>query len=272
MESTKSRRAARLALWLFGLLFCAFLLGPILAFVPMSFNDVAVLHYPIESMSLRWYRDLFLSSEWRLALANSLLVATSATVLATALGVSAAFGLWRGRFRGKTFVMVVIMTPMIVPSVIGAVSMYFSFAQIGLDYSYTALILAHAALAAPIVVVTVSAVLARFDGNLLRAAASLGASPLLSARRIMLPLIMPGVISGAIFAFAISLDDVIVALFLAGPSQRTLPVQMYMRSADLFDLVIAAAAAMMFIVAFAMLGLLELLRRRDRLQPAGTRT
>jgi putative spermidine/putrescine transport system permease protein len=260
-------RANGAALGIFGVMFCIFLLGPILAFIPMSFNDVALLHYPIEKFSLRWYSDLVASSEWRLALLNSVLVATSATVLATILGVCAAFGLWRGRFRGHSIIMVVIMTPMIVPSVIGAISMYFSFAEIGMDYTYSALILAHTAMAAPIVVVTVSAVLARFDGNLLRAAASLGADPLLAFRKVTLPLIMPGVVSGAVFAFAISLDDVVVALFLAGPDQRTLPVQMYMRSTDLFDLATAAAAAMMFIVAVAMMIFLELLRRRDRLAP-----
>src|SRR5690606_30826541 len=145
------------------------------------------------------------------------------------------------------------------------VSMYFSFAQVGLHYTYLGLILAHTAMAAPIVVVTVSAVLARFDGNLLRAAASMGAHPLLAFRRVTLPLIMPGVVSGAVFAFAISLDDVVVALFLAGPDQRTLPVQMYMRSTDLFDLATAAAASLMFVVAIAMMVFLELLRRRDQL-------
>lgn len=269
--TTVSQRAFRSALWIFGILFCIFLIGPILAFVPMSFNDVALLHYPIETLSLRWYRDLFQSSEWRLAFFNSLFVASLATLLATILGVCAAFGLWRGRFPGKNVIMVVIMTPMIVPSVIGAISMYFSFAQIGMDYTFSALILAHTAMAAPIVVLTVSAVLARFDANLLRAAASLGAHPILAFRRVMLPLIMPGVVSGAIFAFAISLDDVVVALFLAGPSQRTLPVQMYMRSSDLFDLVTAAAAAIMFVAALAMMAFLGILRKRDRLAPgAGT--
>lgn len=265
MAATTTQRAGRIALNIFGVLFCIFLIGPIIVFIPMSLNDVALLHYPIEHMSLRWYWDLVHSTEWHNALINSLLVAASATLLATGLGVSAAFGLWQARFAGKNLIMVVIMTPMIVPSVIAAVSMYFSFTKVGLDYTYSGLILAHTAMGAPVVVVTVSSVLARFDGNLLRAAASLGANPLLAFRKITLPLILPGVMSGAIFAFSISLDDVVAALFLAGPAQRTLPVQMYLRSTDMFDLVTAAAAAVMFVSAVAMMIMLQLLRRHDRL-------
>lgn len=265
LTGATTQRVGRTTLNIFGVLFCIFLIGPIIVFIPMSFNDVALLHYPIERMSLRWYWELLHSTEWHNALINSLLVAASATLLATGLGVSAAFGLWQGRFPGKNLIMIIIMTPMIVPSVIAAVSMYFSFTKVGLDYTYSGLILAHTAMGAPVVVVTVSSVLARFDGNMLRAAASLGANPLLAFRKVTLPLILPGVMSGAIFAFAISLDDVVAALFLAGPAQRTLPVQMYLRSTDLFDLVTAAAAAVMFVGAVAMMVMLQLLRRHDRL-------
>ncbi len=114
------------------------------------------------------------------------------------------------------------------------------------------------------VVITVSAVLARFDGNLLRAAANLGAHPLLAFRRVMLPLILPGVVAGAIFAFAISFDDVVAALFIAGPTQRTLPVQMYMQASDLYDLVIAAAATFMLVVAISLMAALEFLKRHNK--------
>lgn len=266
---TRAQRLGRILLTAFGMLFCLFLIGPILAFVPMAFNDVAILHYPIQHFSLRWFRALFASPDWSRTLLNSFLVAAGTTVLALLIGVTAAIGLWRWRSAGKNVLMVLIMTPMIVPSVIGATSMYFAFARVGLDYSYLGLVLAHCAFAAPIVVVTVSAALQRFDGNLLRAAASLGASPLLSFRRVTLPLILPGVVSGAVFAFAISFDDVVAALFLAGPDQRTLPVQMYMRSGDLFDLVIAAAATVMLVIAIALMAILLFVRRGDRLRQAG---
>ncbi len=179
------------------------------------------------------------------------------------LGVCAALGLWRARFRGKMLIMVVLMTPMVIPSVIGAVSMYLASVRFGLDYTYTGLILAHTALAAPIVVVTVSSALARFEGDLLKAASSLGAGPILAFRRVTFPLILPGILSGAIFAFAVSLDDVVVALFVAGPNQRTLPVQMYMRTGDLFDLVIAAAATIMFAAAVLLMIVLAMIRRKD---------
>lgn len=267
--STLSQRALRLVLAGFGVLFGIFMIGPIAAFVPMAFNDVAVLHYPIHSFSLRWFRDLFASPDWSRALLNSLLVGAGTTALSLAIGVSAAIGLWRWRLAGKNALMVLIMTPMIVPSVIGAASMYFAFARVGLDYSFMGLILAHCAFASPIVVVTVLAALQRFDGNLLRAAASLGAPPLLSFRRVMLPLIFPGIVSGGIFAFAISFDDVVAALFLAGPEQRTLPVQMYMRSGDLFDLVIAAAATVMMVIAVSLMTILLFVRRGEKLRQGG---
>lgn len=251
----------------FGVLFCLFLIGPIFVFVPLSFNDLALFHYPIETYSLRWYRELIGSLEWRRALINSVVVATASTLLATALGVSAAVGLWKARFPGKNVLMVIFLTPMIVPSVIAGVSMYLALVQVGLDNSYTGLIFAHTALASPMVVVTVSATLARFDATLLRAAGSLGAGPLTAFRRVTFPLILPGIVTGAIFAFAISFDDVIAALFIAGPSQRTLPVQMYSRATDLFELTIAAAATVMLVIAVLLMTALEFLKRRERLPP-----
>jgi putative spermidine/putrescine transport system permease protein len=258
--ATTAQRAAKYGLQFFGFLFCIFLVGPIFIFVPLSFNDVALFHYPVERFSTRWFQELVTSREWSHALLNSVFVAVSSTVLATALGVCAAFGLWRGDFRGKELVLVIFMLPLIVPTVISAVSMYFAFASVSLDGSYLGLIIAHTALATPMVVVSVSAVLAGLDRNLLRAAASLGAHPLLVFFRVTLPLIQPGVMAGAIFAFAISFDDVVAALFLAGPRQQTLPLQMYMRATDLFDLVIAAAATFMLVVAIGLMSLLLFLQ------------
>ena len=262
---TTVQRANRVALRIFVVLFCVFLIGPIIAFLPMSVNEVALLHYPIENVSLRWFKSLFASREWSRAFMNSLLIAVGSSLAATVLGVCAALGLWRARFAGKMIIMVVLMTPMVVPSVIGAVSMYLAFVQFGLDYTYTGLVIAHTSLAAPIVVITVLSALARFDANLIRAAEGLGANPFVAFRCVTFPLILPGILSGAIFAFAISLDDVVVALFLAGPNQRTLPVQMYMRAGDLFDLVIAAAATVMFLAAILMMIGLAIIRKKDPL-------
>jgi putative spermidine/putrescine transport system permease protein len=260
--ATTGERATHVALRLFGVLFCIFLVAPIFAFVPLSFNDVALFNYPIEHFSLRWFRGLVESADWRNALLNSIFVAVISTFLATILGVCASFGLWRGNFRGKNFIMIVLMMPMIVPTVISGVSIFFAFTKVRLDSTYTGLILAHTCLATPLVVISVSAVLARLDNNLLRAAANLGAHPLLTFWRVTLPLIQPGVVAGAIFAFAVSFDDVVVALFIAGPEQRTLPLQMYIRASDLVDLVIVAAATFMLVVAVSLMALVQLLQAR----------
>jgi putative spermidine/putrescine transport system permease protein len=262
---TASQRTIYVGLRIFGVLFCIYLVGPIIAFVPLSFSDTALFRYPIERFSLRWFDELFSSAEWSRAFLNSLCVGTVSTLLATLLGVCGAIGISRARFPAKNAIMIFLMTPMIVPTVVSGIGMYFAFARVGLDNTYAALILAHTALATPMVVITVSAVLARFDDNLLRAAANLGAAPVLAFRRIMLPLIVPGVISGAIFAFAISFDDVVAALFLAGPDQRTLPVQMYMRAGDLFDLVIAAAATVTLVIAICLMTALQFLKKNDKL-------
>jgi putative spermidine/putrescine transport system permease protein len=161
---------------------------------------------------------------------------------------------------------------MIVPLVITAVGVYFFYAPLGLTHSYTGLILAHTALGAPFVVITVSATLAGFDHSLTRAAASLGAAPVTVFFRVTLPLILPGVISGALFAFATSFDEVVIALFVAGPEQRTLPRQMFSGIRENISPTIAAVATILVVVAVALLTATELLRRRsDRLRGLGAR-
>ncbi len=185
-----------------------------------------------------------------------------ATVLATVLGVLAAMGLVRGDFRGKALVMAVIISPMVAPVVIIAVGMFFFFAKLSLLNSYLGLVLAHALLGVPFVVITVVAVLKSYDTNLTRAAVSLGASPLLAFCKFTLPLIAPGVFSGALFAFATSFDEVVVTLFLASPTQRTLPIQMFAGIRENLDPTIAAAATIMIAASLLLLIVMEVLRRR----------
>ncbi|ADP13130.1 Putative ABC-like transporter permease [Erwinia sp. Ejp617] len=239
-----------------------FLIVPVLTIVPLSFNASSFLSYPLSGFSLRWYRTFFHSQEWLGALGNSLLVAPLATLLATALGVLAAMGLVRGEFRGKGVVMAIIISPMVAPVVIIAVGMFFFFARLSLLNSYLGLVLAHALLGVPFVVITVVAVLKSYDTNLSRAAASLGASPLRVFRKVTLPLIAPGVFSGALFAFAASFDEVVVTLFLASPSQRTLPIQMFAGIRENLDPTIAAAASLMIGASLILLIVMEILRRR----------
>lgn len=240
-----------------------FLVLPILVIVPLSFNSGSFLVYPLQGLSMRWYADFFTSAEWMRSLTNSMIVAPAATLLAMVFGTLAAIGLTRGEFRGKALVMSLLISPMVAPVVIVGVASYLFFAPLGLGNSYISLILVHAVLGVPFVIITVSATLQGFNYNLVRAAASMGASPLLAFRKITLPLIAPGVISGALFAFATSFDEVVVTLFLAGPEQATLPRQMFSGIRENLSPTIAAAATLLIAFSIIMLLTLEWLRGRS---------
>ena len=242
----------------------AFLLLPILVIIPLSFSDSSFLVYPIPGWSLKWYANLLSSPEWARAAKNSFIVAPLATLLATVLGTTAAVGLSRTPFRFKGLLMSVLIAPMVVPIVVVGVGTYLFFDNIGLGDTYTALILVHAALGAPFVLTTVLATLEGFNLNLVRASLSLGASPLETFFRVTLPVIAPGVISGALFAFATSFDEVVVALFLAGPEQMTLPRQMFNGIRENISPTIAAVATLLILFTTGLLLVLEWLRGRRR--------
>ena len=254
--------------WYYGLrLLCGlvllFLVLPILVIVPLSFNSGTFLIYPMQGVSMRWYEDFFGSAGWMRALKNSMIIAPAATVLAMILGTLAAIGLTRSEFRGKALVMSLLISPMVVPVVIVGVASYLFFAPLGLANGYLSLIVVHAVLGVPFVIITVSATLQGFNYNLVRAAASLGASPITAFRRVTLPLIAPGVISGALFAFATSFDEVVVTLFLAGPEQVTLPRQMFSGIRENLSPTIAAAATLLIGFSILLLLTLEWLRGRS---------
>jgi len=242
----------------------AFLLLPILVIVPLSFSDSSFLVYPIPAFSLKWYQNLFGSAEWARAAKNSFLIAPAATLVATSLGTLAAVGLARTSFPFKGLLMSLLIAPMVVPIVVVGVSTYLFFAPLGLADSYTALIIVHAALGAPFVLTTVLATLQGFDQNLVRASLGLGESPLRTFFRITLPVIAPGVVSGALFAFATSFDEVVVVLFLAGPEQLTLPRQMFNGIRENISPTIAAVATLLILFTTALLLALEWLRGRRR--------
>jgi putative spermidine/putrescine transport system permease protein len=242
----------------------AFLLLPILVIIPLSFSDSSFLVYPIPGWSLKWYDNLLTSPEWLRAAKNSFIVAPAATVIATVLGTMAAVGLARTNFAFKGALMSVLIAPMVVPIVVVGVSTYLFFAPLGLVDSYTGLIIVHAALGAPFVVTTVLATLQGFNQNLVRASLSLGANPLKTFFRITLPVIAPGVISGALFAFATSFDEVVVTLFLAGPDQVTLPRQMFTGIRENITPTIAAVATLLILFTTTLLLTLEWLRGRRR--------
>ena len=240
-----------------------FLILPVLVIIPLSFNSGTFLVYPLQGFSLRWYADFFNSAEWMRSLTNSMIVAPAATVLAMVFGTLASIGLTRGEFRGKALVMSLLISPMVVPVVIIGVASYLFFAPLGLGNSYLSLILVHAVLGVPFVIITVSATLQGFNYNLVRAAASLGAPPLTAFFKVTLPLIAPGVISGALFAFATSFDEVVVTLFLAGPEQATLPRQMFSGIRENLSPTIAAAATLLIGFSVLLLLTLEWLRGRS---------
>ncbi|MBR0672484.1 ABC transporter permease [Neoroseomonas soli] len=259
----------RAILWAAGVLVAIFLLAPIVAIVPLSFSAGSFLFYPLPGLSLRWYQDFFSSDFWLPALWNSLGIGAAAAVVATALGTPAAFGLWRAGGALRSVAMGIVLAPMVVPVIVVAVALLLAFGPIGLVATHAGLVIAHAALGAPFVVVTVLASLEGFDPVQLRAAAACGAGPLRAFFRVCLPQIAPGVAAGAVFAFATSLDEVVVALFISGPAQRTLPRQMFSGLNDQISLTTAAAAGML--VAFSVLLLLAVtwLQARGRRRAGG---
>jgi len=246
---TRTERISRYGVRVFTAAVLAFLIAPIIVVIPLSFNANAYFSYPMSGFSLQWYELVFSSPEWRRAAMNSFIVGLSATAIATVLGTLAAMGLSRPSFPLRSLIMPFLVSPMIIPIVVVAVSLYLVFSPLGLVNTYAGLILAHAALGTPFVVITVTATLMSFDRNLTKAAANLGASPWTAFRRVMLPLIMPGVATGAIFAFATSFDEVIVTLFLAGAEQRTIPRQMWTGIRDQINPSILALAALLTVFA-----------------------
>ena len=263
VSTLPTSRSGRIVLWVVACLVLAFLVTPLLVIVPLSFSAGTMLTLPLPGLSLRWYADLASSAPWQNSLINSLIVGSIATVIATVLGTLAALGLARTEFPGKSLLMGILISPMIVPLVIVAAGAYFFLLPLGLTNSLLGLALVHAALGAPFVLITVSATLSGLDPSLPRAAASLGAPPIEVFRRVILPLISPGVISGALFAFITSFDEVVVAMFLTGPQNRTLPRQMFDGLRDNISPTILAVATLLILVAMLLLATVEYLRRRN---------
>ena len=260
---TASQRIAWITTVVVGTLVLFFLMAPILAIVPLSFSSSTYLTYPLPGLSLRWYEDFLGSARWMNALKNSMIIGVASAVLSMVLGTLASLGLAQWKSKWKPLVLAVVLSPMVVPVVITAVGVYFFFAPLGLTGNYLGLILVHTALATPFVVITVSATLQSFDMTLARAAASRGAPPLLTFRKVILPLILPGLASGALFAFATSFDEVVTVLFLAGPEQRTLPREMFSGIRENISPTITAVAVVLTVISVCMLSTLELLRRRN---------
>ena len=261
----------RFAYLAFCTLVLVFLMAPILVIVPLSFNaepyftfTEGMLRLDPEAYSFRWYREIVENEAWTRGLVNSLVIGVSATVLATALGTLAALGLSSPLMPARRLFTGLLISPMVTPVIISAAGMFFFYSSIGLGQTHLGLILAHTALGIPFVVITVTATLSGFDRNLTRAAASLGAGPVRTFRQVQLPLIAPGVLSGALFAFATSFDEVVVVLFMAGIEQRTIPRQMWAGIREQISPAILAVATFLIAFAVTLLFAVEWLRRRGR--------
>jgi putative spermidine/putrescine transport system permease protein len=242
------------------------LVAPTLIVIPLSFTDRPTFQFPPKGWSTRWYENFFSDPAWYQSALNSLKIASIVVVLATVLGTAAAFGLTRGRGRWRAPAQAMLLAPMIVPGVVTAIAIYYVFLRWHLVATTPGFVLAHTVLALPLVVVTVSSTLQTMDRRLEQAAASLGAGPGATFRRVTLPLIMPGVLTAALFAFITSFDEAIVSLFLVGPFDRTLPVQMYTSVSASVDPTIAAASTMTIILTTSLLFVAAILitRRRAR--------
>jgi len=256
-----------------GLIFF-FLIAPIVVVIPLSFNAVPFFTFTQEMLSfdpagysLKWYEDFFTNANWQGAVSNSFIIAIFATLISTTLGTIAALGLSRPEMPAKTLIMGVLISPMIVPVIIAAAGMFFFYSDIGLASTHFGVILAHAALGTPFVVITVTATLVGFDQSLIRAAATLGASPTLTFFKVIVPLITPGVISGALFAFVTSFDEVVVVQFVGSYQQRTIPWAMFSGLRESISPTILAVATLLVTLSIIMLTTVELLRRRsDRIR------
>ena len=271
------------------LFFCCvvffFLIAPLIAIVPISFSKSpfmlfteGMLAWPPESdaWSLRWYKNMIgmcdadvvsstvpCANKWMIGTVNSLYIGLISTFIATALGTMAALGLSRPHMPFKGIIMSILISPMIVPLIITAAGMFFFYARINLVYTFTGIIMAHVALATPFVVITVTATLVGFDTNMIKASQSLGARPTKTFFKIIMPLILPGVISGALFAFITSFDEVVIVMFMASLDQLTIPKQMWAGIRQEISPVILCMATCLVVLSIILLSTVELLRRRS---------
>jgi len=258
-----------------------FLVTPILVVLPLSFNaqdfftfTPEMLRLDPEGYSLKHYRDFFTNNEWQRSFKNSLIIAPLATLISVSLGTLAAIGLSQSHVPGRRLIMGILISPMIVPLIISATGMFFFYSDIGrfLEGSlglnktfvgYLKVVLAHAVLGIPFVIITVTATLVSFDRSLTRAAANMGAGPVRTFFKIQMPLILPGVISGGLFAFITSFDEVVVVLFVGSTNQKTLPWQMFTGLREQISPTILAVATILVVLSIALLTTVELLRRRS---------
>ncbi len=274
-----------------------FLIVPIIVVIPLSFNaepyftfTKKMLTFDPTGYSTRWYdllltfgmnapdaprdsswwADALSNAKWISAAKNSIIIGFFSTILATSLGTIAALGLSKPEMPARRLIMAILISPMIVPIIITATGLFFFYSSIGISHwtifgweiPYLGVVLAHATLGIPFVIITVTATLVGFDHSLTRAAANLGANPRTTFFKIIMPLILPGVISGGLFAFVTSFDEVVVVLFVGGLDEQTIPRQMWNGIREQISPAILSVATILVIISVMLLATIELLRRR----------
>jgi len=269
------------------LAFCGFVLfflvAPLVVVIPLSFTSTPFLSFTPEMLSLdpegfsvRWYKGLFgicgnaedsistmCTDKWMTGAQKSLIIAVVSTITATVIGTLAALGLSSDHMPARRLIMALMISPLIVPLIITASGMAFFFATINLTATWVGIILAHTILGLPFVVITVTSTLVGFDKSLMRAGANLGGTPAYNFFKIQMPLIAPGMISGALFAFITSFDEIVIILFVGGPQQHTLPLQMWSGIRQEISPTILSAATILVLFSIVLLTTLEMLRRRS---------
>lgn len=262
--ATQITHLQRLWLYLVAGLVIAFLVGPTLLVVPMSFSDSRYLTFPPPEWSLRWYRAYFDSIEWRDATFVSFQAAFGTMLLATTVGTLAAYGLHTSRLGASRLVQALLVLPMMIPVILIAIGVFIFFAPLGLNNSITGLVLAHSILAVPLVVISVTAGLKNFDMNQEMAARSMGATRARAFLTITMPQIRYSVLSGALLAFITSLDEVVIALLVAGGDKATLTKRMFLALRDEIDPTIAAISTLLLFLSILFLGVSQIFQPKPK--------
>jgi len=249
----------------------AFLLLPMLIIVWLSFSDSNYTTFPPPALSLRWYDAVLGSSGWRAAFGLSFIIAAATAAISVALGIGAALALVRGSFPFKKVIYALMLAPLILPTVITALAIYFFFASMHFAGSAVAIIAGHTVLSLPVALIVLCATIQGVDVRLEQAAASMGASPPVILRRITLPLAAPGLATAAIFAFLSSFDEFFIALFLSSPTLQTLPIRIWNSLQYQIEPSVTAVSTLLIALTVGGLGIAQLLRAVQSRQRSSSR-
>lgn len=257
----KPGRHRRVSLSLAGVVISIFLLAPIILIIPVSFTNSLYLQFPPSGFSMQWYNEVFSSSYWTDALLRSLYIAPASTALSVALGATCALALARADFRMKNTVFSFVLLPLIVPVIVTAVGMYYFFSQLGLTGTFTGLVIGHSIGSLPVVVILIASALRGLDGNLEKAAMSLGASPVRAFFDVTLPSIRPALLVSSFFAFMHSFDEVVIASFIGGSVNPTLPMRMWVDIQQDIKPTLAAVSTLLILLTLVMMILTNLFQK-----------